>query len=138
MSGRSLSTFRFLTRVRSLAEQRVVLGFDAIGFILGLGYVMGLRSSMILCTGGVLSNLVLVPLVWMIGGHITNEAIYPGTAPLATMSAAAIFRRAGTDRVADLRRRYPPEKLLPVLYGCSGLVDITTIEETVRRQSMGA
>ncbi len=31
----------------------MVLSFDAIGFILGLGYVMGLRSSMILCAGGI-------------------------------------------------------------------------------------
>ena len=35
--------------------------------------------------------------------------------------------RAGTERVADLRRRYPPEKLLPALYGCCGVVDIVTI-----------
>jgi hypothetical protein len=35
--------------------------------------------------------------------------------------------RAGTEYVADLRRRYPPERLLPVLYGCRGLVDVTTI-----------
>ena len=46
---------------------RVVVNFGALSFILGLGYVMGLRSSMILCAGGVLSNLVLVPLIWMIG-----------------------------------------------------------------------
>ncbi len=36
--------------------------------------------------------------------------------------------RAGTDRVAELRRRYPAERLLPVLYGCAGLVDATTVE----------
>jgi hypothetical protein len=35
--------------------------------------------------------------------------------------------RAGTELVAELRRRYPPQRLLPVLYGCSGLVDVTTI-----------
>jgi hypothetical protein len=28
----------------------------------------------------------------MIGGHITNEAVYPATVPVATMSAAQIFR----------------------------------------------
>jgi hypothetical protein len=39
--------------------------------------------------------------------------------------------RAGTDRVADLRRRYPPARLLPVLYGCSGLVDVMTIERAL-------
>ena len=36
--------------------------------------------------------------------------------------------RAGTERVAQLRRSHPPERLLPVLYGCAGLVDIVTVE----------
>ncbi|HYK87169.1 MAG TPA: hypothetical protein VE398_00245 [Acidobacteriota bacterium] len=40
--------------------------------------------------------------------------------------------RAGTERVAELRRKYPPERVLPALYGCKGLVDITTIEGAVR------
>jgi hypothetical protein len=39
--------------------------------------------------------------------------------------------RAGTERVAALRRRYPPGQLLPVLYGCAGLVDVTTIERVL-------
>src|SRR5688572_11459185 len=34
--------FQFIGRVRALAADRIVLGFDAISFILGLGYVMGL------------------------------------------------------------------------------------------------
>ncbi len=37
--------------------------------------------------------------------------------------------RAGTERVAEWRRKYRPEQLLPVLFGCSGLVDVTTIEK---------
>ena len=36
--------------------------------------------------------------------------------------------RAGTEKVAELRRKYPPEKVLPALYGCRGLVDISTVE----------
>ena len=36
--------------------------------------------------------------------------------------------RAGTEKVAELRRRFSAQALLPVLYGCSGLVDVTTIE----------
>jgi hypothetical protein len=36
--------------------------------------------------------------------------------------------RTGTERVADLRRRYPAAKVLPVLYGCRGLVDVVTAE----------
>lgn len=39
--------------------------------------------------------------------------------------------RAGTECVADLRRRHPAAKLLPVLYGCSGLVDVTTVESAL-------
>ncbi len=65
--------------------------FDAIGFILGLGYVMGLRSSMILCAGGVLSNLVLVPLIWFIGNHIWM-AVYPAILPISQMTAVEIYR----------------------------------------------
>jgi hypothetical protein len=36
--------------------------------------------------------------------------------------------RAGTEKVAQLRRQHAPAKLLPVLYGCAGLVDVTTID----------
>ena len=85
--------FLFIPTVRTLAERaRMVFSFDAIGFILGLGYVMGLRSSLILCAGGVLSNLVLVPLIWMIGSHISTAAVYPAQVPIAQMTAAEIFR----------------------------------------------
>jgi putative OPT family oligopeptide transporter len=84
--------FRFLPAVNALAERaRMTLSFDAVGFILGLGYVMGLRSSMLLCAGGVLSNLVLVPLIWFVGSRLP-EAVYPATVPIAQMSAEQIFR----------------------------------------------
>jgi len=39
--------------------------------------------------------------------------------------------RAGTDKVAKLRRRWPARELLPVLYGCAGLVDVTMIESVL-------
>src|SRR5450432_128774 len=84
--------FQFLPVMKTLNERaRMVFSFDAIGFILGLGYVMGLRSSMILCAGGVLSNFVLVPLIWFIGSHLTS-AVYPATIPIASMSAVQIYR----------------------------------------------
>ena len=84
--------FRFVPVVRTLSERaRMAFSFDAIGFILGLGYVMGLRSSMILCAGGVLSNFVLVPLIWFIGSHL-DSAVYPATVPISTMTAVQIYR----------------------------------------------
>ena len=39
--------------------------------------------------------------------------------------------RAGTEKVAELRRRHPPERVLPALYGCKGLVDVVTVERAV-------
>jgi len=42
--------------------------------------------------------------------------------------------RAGTDLVADLRREYDAELLLPVLYGAHGLVDMVTIHQALRGQ----
>ncbi|MCX5797679.1 MAG: oligopeptide transporter, OPT family [Elusimicrobia bacterium] len=85
--------FQFLAPMHALAERaKVVAKFDAVAFILGLGYVMGLRSSMILCAGGVLANFVLVPLIWFVGRHFPEAAIYPATKSIALMSAGEIFR----------------------------------------------
>jgi hypothetical protein len=39
--------------------------------------------------------------------------------------------RCGTEKVAQLRRAYPAKQVLPVLYGCHGLVDIQTIDQVL-------
>jgi len=39
--------------------------------------------------------------------------------------------RAGTEKVAEWRRKYAPEKVLPVIYGCHGMVDVCTAEEVL-------
>jgi len=84
--------FEFVPVMRTLTERaRMVFSFDAIGFILGLGYVMGLRSSMILCAGGVLSNFVLVPIIWFVGSHF-DSAVYPAAIPISKMAAVQIYR----------------------------------------------
>jgi putative OPT family oligopeptide transporter len=82
---------QFIPFVRTLADRgRMVFNFDAIGFILGLGYVMGLRSAIVFCAGGVLSNFVLVPLIWFIGCHVSTP-VYPGTMPVSAMTAGQIY-----------------------------------------------
>jgi putative OPT family oligopeptide transporter len=84
--------FQFIPSMKGLAERaKLVVGFDAVAFILGLGYVMGLRSSMILVAGGVVSNFVLVPLIFMIGSKFP-DAVYPATIPIGQMTASQIFR----------------------------------------------
>ena len=47
---------------------------------------------MILCAGGVLANFVLVPLIWMIGRHFPDMAVYPAATAISEMTAAQIFR----------------------------------------------
>jgi putative OPT family oligopeptide transporter len=90
---REFVDFQFLPAVRSLATNvKVLFNFDAISFILGLGYVMGLRSSLILCAGGFLANFVLVPLIWMIGRQFPEIAVYPASISIQQMTANQIFR----------------------------------------------
>jgi hypothetical protein len=39
--------------------------------------------------------------------------------------------RAGTEKVAALRRKHPPERIIPALFGVSGLVDVVTIDRVL-------
>ncbi|HXZ42610.1 MAG TPA: oligopeptide transporter, OPT family [Terriglobales bacterium] len=90
---REYLNFQFLPAVKALAERgRMVFNFDAVSFILGLGYVMGLRVAMIFCAGGVMVNFVLVPMIWFIGSHMGDITVYPATIPISHMAAADIYR----------------------------------------------
>jgi hypothetical protein len=40
--------------------------------------------------------------------------------------------RCGTKKVAELRRTYPANKVLPAIYGCHGLVDIHTVDQVLK------
>jgi putative OPT family oligopeptide transporter len=85
--------FQFVPVMRTLVDrQRMVFNFDAIGFILGLGYIMGLRIAMIFCAGGVLVNFVLVPVIWFLGSHMGDVTVYPATIPISHMTATEIYR----------------------------------------------
>jgi putative OPT family oligopeptide transporter len=85
--------FQFVPVMRSLVDRhRMVFNFDAVGFILGLGYIMGLRIALIFCAGGVLVNFVLVPVIWFIGSHMGDVTVYPATVPISRMTAAEIYR----------------------------------------------
>jgi hypothetical protein len=53
-----------------------------------------------------------------------------GRHPLLGRMYLPAYRR-GTETVAELRRRYPAEKVLPALYGCRGMVDVVTVRQAV-------
>jgi len=50
-----------------------------------------------------------------------------GRHPLLGRMYLPAYRR-GTEKVAELRRKYPPAQMLPVLYGAAGLVDCETVD----------
>jgi hypothetical protein len=43
--------------------------------------------------------------------------------------------RAGTEKVAALRRSLPAERVLPAIFGCHGLVDVVTIDQLLGASS---
>src|SRR5438552_2491475 len=53
--------------------------------LLGVGYIIGPRIASIMCAGGVLAYLVLIPAIKFFGEHVT-WAVAPGTFPLLEMS----------------------------------------------------
>ena len=84
--------FQFVPVMRTLADRsRMVFSFDAVSFILGLGYVMGLRSAIVFCAGGIFASFVLVPAIWFFGQHM-DFAVYPAVIPVAKMTATEIYR----------------------------------------------
>jgi putative OPT family oligopeptide transporter len=57
--------------------------------LLGVGYIIGPRIASIMCAGGVLAYLVLIPAIKFFGEGMTT-AVAPGTVPIAEMSPSQI------------------------------------------------
>ena len=57
--------------------------------LLGVGYIIGPRIASIMCAGGVLSYLVLIPLISFFGSPAAT-ALAPGRVPIATMGPDVI------------------------------------------------
>jgi putative OPT family oligopeptide transporter len=57
--------------------------------LLGVGYVIGPRIASIMCAGGVLSYLLLIPLIQFFGEGVPVP-IAPGTVPIAEMGVGGI------------------------------------------------
>ncbi len=53
--------------------------------LLGVGYVIGPRIASLMCAGGVLAYLVLIPAIKFFGEHVTG-VVPPGTMPISAMS----------------------------------------------------
>ncbi len=58
---------------------------------MGVGYIIGIRVAAVMLAGGVFSWLVLMPAIVFFGKHLPGP-LYPGTAPISTMSPSALWR----------------------------------------------
>ena len=63
---------------------------DATAEYLGVGYIIGARTAGIMFAGGVVSWLVLMPLLYFFGKNLPNP-VYPGTVPIAQMSPSDLW-----------------------------------------------
>jgi len=57
--------------------------------LLGVGYIIGPRIASIMCAGGVLAYLVLIPAIKFFGEGVTG-VVPPGTVPISEMDPGAI------------------------------------------------
>jgi putative OPT family oligopeptide transporter len=87
-------TSRSIPFLAGLASRaKIVLRVDVLSSILGLGYIIGLKYSAIICAGSFLSWFLLVPLVGHFGAHLA-VAIPPVSdgSLIGAMSAEDVFR----------------------------------------------
>ncbi|MGB8099962.1 MAG: oligopeptide transporter, OPT family, partial [Terracidiphilus sp.] len=63
---------------------------DATAEYLGVGYIIGARTAGIMFAGGVVSWLVLMPLLYFFGKNLPNP-VYPGTVPIAQMGPSDLW-----------------------------------------------
>ena len=61
------------------------VGMEISPELLGVGYIIGTRIASIMCAGGVLAYLVMIPMIKFFGEHLAAP-LAPGTIPIADMS----------------------------------------------------
>ena len=59
--------------------------------LLGVGYIIGLRTSAVMMGGGVLSSFVLIPMIALFGGNLT-EPLFPAKTLIKDMAIHDIWR----------------------------------------------
>ncbi len=88
-------TSRSIGFLSGLADKaKIVFRLDVLASILGLGYIIGLKYSAIICAGSFLSWFLLVPVIGHFGAHL-SVTIPPVTADgplISAMTAEQIFR----------------------------------------------
>lgn len=91
---------KFITEGMALLKEQITVPFAFINRaatytqgmyseLLGVGYIIGMRTSAIMMAGAVLGYLVIIPIIYFIGEH-APAAIKPGNVPIRDMSIGEI------------------------------------------------
>ena len=67
-----------------------VLSIDLSPELLGIGCLIGLRMARLIFAGSVMSSIVLIPLIYFFGEHVTSP-LYPSTIPIDQMNPSEIW-----------------------------------------------
>lgn len=70
--------------------QNTMIGIDTLVSLLGLGFIIGIRSSAIMFAGGIMSWLVFIPLIKYFGSNL-DVAIFPSKSLISNMTAQEIW-----------------------------------------------
>jgi putative OPT family oligopeptide transporter len=72
--------------------QGTVIGVDTLASLMGVGFIVGTKTSSLMFAGGLVAWLALIPLIKFFGSGIATP-IFPSTVPIAEMDAFAIWSK---------------------------------------------
>jgi len=78
------------TRVLGAWYPGAAVSMDVAPELMGVGYIIGTRTSMVMGAGGVLSSLVLIPAIKLFGGAM-EKPVYPATKLIRDMDIGEIW-----------------------------------------------
>jgi putative OPT family oligopeptide transporter len=78
-----------VTQPLAFINRAAVYAHEMASELLGVGYIIGLRTSAVMMAGAVLGYLVIIPTIYMVGQY-TDKAVPPGTKPISEMSISQI------------------------------------------------
>jgi len=88
---RDVFTTSLVPALETLTEKvKAVFALNTSAAVLGLGYIIGVRYTSIICAGSFMSTFVLVPLVAWVGASAPG-GLFPGMPPLAGLAAEDVF-----------------------------------------------
>jgi len=89
---REVASTRVVPALAMVADKaKLVVKINTGAAVTGLGYIIGLKYSSIICAGSFVSWLVLIPSIWYFGRHI-GVPIGSADIPISQMTAEQIFR----------------------------------------------